>query len=230
MTRSKMGDLLQEAVADGRIPPEQAPGLPAADPVLLRHALRYAILDARCGEMADAAKAARRLAEPAFAQARDKGITQQEILLPDRTKVGLISIKRGGTDWAVDEDLLTAIAAGNDADDFEDVLKDAAARDPRVIALVAEHFPELVDRRIKPGVRAQYQKDWEENSGTITDRSIGERVKVADGTHRAATGEFSYRPDPKARTLLLEALALGLITEDGEYSAPASDEPDGGDD
>ena len=156
--------------------------------MLLKHALRYAILSAQAAEMADATTAARRMAEPAFAQARDKGTTQQEILLPDGTKVGLIAIKRGATDWTVDEDLLTSIVAGNDPSDFEDVLKDTAARDPRVIALVAEHFPDLVDRRIKPAMREQYRKDWEQNSGTITDQTIGERVKVATATHRAAKG------------------------------------------
>jgi hypothetical protein len=224
VTRSAMGELLAEAVEDGRIPAGQAPGAPAADGALLKAALRYAVLDARAGEMTDAAKAARKIAEPVFAAARDKGTTQQEILLPDGTKVGLVVIKRGATDWTVDEGMLTAVVAGNDADDFEDVLTDGAARDPRVIALVAGHLPDLVDRRIKPAVRAQYQADWEANSGTIVDRTIAERVKVAEAHHQPATGEFSYRPDTKARSLLLEALALGHITEDGDYSDP-DDQP-----
>ena len=90
-----------------------------------------------------------------------------------------------------------------------------------VIALIAEHFPHLVDTRIKPARRAEYQRDWEDHSGTIVDHGTGERVKVAAATHHPASGEFSYRPDGKARELILQALALGQITDDGDYG----DEP-----
>ena len=207
MTKSQIGGLLDSAVADGRIPEPSRPDAPV-DPVLLRHALRYAILAAQRGELTDAETAARRIAEQAYALARDRGVTQQEVLLPGLVRVGLVSIKRGRTTWDVDEDLLTAVVAANEPNDFEDVLTAYAAADPRVIALVAEHFPHLVETRIKPARRAEYQKDWEDHSGTIVDHQVGERVQVAKATHHPATGEFSYRPDGKARELILEALRL----------------------
>ena len=198
----------------------------AADPVLLRHALRYALMATRAAEVADQTTAVRRMAEHAFAEARNRGITQQEVLLPDGTKAGLISITRGQTVWTVDEDLLQAIIAGNDPSDFEDVLTANAANDPRVIRLVAEHFPDLIDRRVRLSARALYQKELEENGGKVTDRMIGERVQVGTAEHKPATGAFTYRPVPKARTLLQEAVDAGLLTEDGEWQAPAEADPE----
>ena len=205
------------------LPPEQQAydGPPDApvDPALARAALEVAIRAARKDEAYKAYQAVRASAEALFAQARNRGVPQVELRLPDGTKLGLISIRKGADVWTVDEDTLAAVAAGNDPADFEDVIDPKALRDRNVIDLIAAHYPDLVTARISPVARARYQREWEENGGKITDQSIGERVQVAEVEHMPATGEFAYRPASKAATLIDEAIAAGLINEWGEIAA-----------
>ncbi len=198
-----------------------APADTPVDPALARAALEVAIRAARKDEAFKAYQAVRAAAEALFAQARNRGVPQVELRLPDGTKLGLISIRKGAEIWTVDEDTLTAVAAGNDPADFEDVIDPKALRDREVIDLIAEHFPELVTARIMPVARARYQREWEENGGKITDQSVGERVRVAEVEHMPATGEFAYRPASKAGTLIEEAIGAGLINEWGEVPEPA---------
>lgn len=192
--------------------PEDTP----VDPALARAALEVAIRAARKDEAYKAYQAVRASAEALFAQARNRGVPQVELRLPDGTKLGLITIRKGPDVWAVDEDTLAAVAAGNDPADFEDVVDPKALRDTRVIELIAAHFPGLVTARISPVARARYQVEWEENGGKITDRQIGERVRVAEVEHMPASGEFAWRPVSKAATLIDEAIDAGLISEWGE--------------
>ncbi len=202
-----------------------APGDTPVDPALARAALEVAIRAARKDEAFKAYQAVRAAAEALFAQARNRGVPQVELRLPDGTKLGLISIRKGADIWDVDEDTLAAVAAGNDPADFEDVIDPKALRDREVIDLVAARFPELVTARIVPVARARYQREWEENGGKITDQSVGERVRVAEVEHMPATGEFAYRPASKAGTLIEEAIDAGLINEWGEVPEPAPDVP-----
>jgi len=211
-----------------------APGGTPVDPALARAALEVAIRAARKDEAFKAYQAVRVSAEALFAQARNRGVPQVELRLPDGTKLGLISIRKGAEVWTVDEDTLAAVAAGNDPADFEDVIDPKALRDREVIDLIAAHYPELVTARISPVARARYQREWEENGGKVTDQSIGERVQVAEVEHMPATGEFAYRPASKAGTLIDEAIGAGLINEWGETlprspEAEEIHEADGGD-
>jgi len=213
------------------LPPEQQAYDPLAgehapvDPALARAALEVAIRAARKDEAYKAYQAVRASAEALFAQARNRGVPQVELRLPDGTKLGLISIRKGAEIWHVDEDTLAAVAAGNDPADFEDVIDPAALRQSRVIDLIAAHYPELVTARIMPAARARYQREWEENGGKITDQNIGERVQVAEVEHMPATGEFAYRPASKAATLIEEAIDAGLISEWGEINRVPGDPP-----
>ncbi len=67
------------------------------------HALRVAVLEALAAEVTAACEAGRAEAEQAFAGARAAGTPQQEVLLPDGTRIGLISIHKGGTSIDLDE-------------------------------------------------------------------------------------------------------------------------------
>jgi hypothetical protein len=191
----------------------------------MAHGMKIAALKVRADEADAAYQAARRAAAPAFAAARGEGIPQVEPALPDGTKIALISIKRGPAVWSVDEDELLTVAACNDAGDIEDYVTEAALRNPHAVALLAEHLPELVQRRIRPARRAQYQQEWEENGGKITSALIGERVEVATVRHLPPTGDFSYRAAGKAPVLLAEAIAAGQISEWGEYLTGAPADP-----
>lgn len=189
---------------------------PAPDD-LRRISLQIGIFAARAAQIKDDYDAVRRAAEEKFAEARRRGITQVELILPDGTKAGLLSIKRGADVWTVDEDMLTVVAAGNDARDFEDVVDPKALRDDRVKALLAEHCPDLVTSQLTAEARARYKRQWEDTGGYVIDGTIGERVKVATVEHLPASGEFSYRPVDRARHLLQDAIAAGQINEYGEY-------------
>jgi len=200
-----------------------APADTPVDPALARAALEVAIRAARKDEAFRAYQAVRAAAEALFAQARNRGVPQVELRLPDGTKLGLISIRKGAEIWTVDEDTLAAVAAGNDPADFEDVIDPKALRDRAVIDLLAAHFPELVTARISPVARARYQREWEENGGKITDQNIGERVQVAEVEHMRATGQFAYKAVDKAATLIEEAIGAGLINEWGETPGQAAE-------
>jgi hypothetical protein len=199
-----------------------AAAAPVADPeTLLRIARRVGMFHVRSANAVQDYKGIQRAAELAFAPIRRTGTTNQEILLPDGTKAGLISIETGGVDVTVDEDLLTGVIAGNDPRDFEDYVPVRALADPRLVALLAEFAPDLVERRVRPDIRARYQAELLENAGRVTDRNIGERVTVAVITPREATGKYSVTWTAKGRILLQEAVDAGLLAADGSVVRPA---------
>ena len=209
-------------------PGKDSAPLPAAD-VLLRHGLRVALQEALLEEAKGNLASVRGAAELAFRPVRNHGTTQQEILLADGTKVGLISITKGAASTDVDEDMLFMVAARNEPADLEDYVEPAALTDPRVLALLSAHLPGLVSRRIKAAAMALYEKEIEENGGEVLDRygaagPAGERVKVATITHHEATGRFSYRPASKGAQLVREAFEAGALTLDGEYVTAAAEE------
>jgi hypothetical protein len=203
--------------------------LPTADH-LLRAGLRAAIQEAMVKEAAANAASARATAQQVFKPARNHGSTQVELTLADGTKVGLISIKKGGTTTDVDEDLLYLVAAANEPADLEDYVTPAALTDPRALKLLAEYAPDLVGRRIKADAAELYAREIDDNGGKVLDRSgilgpPGERVKVAGITHHDASGEFSIRPTSKGYQQIREALDAGRLSLDGSYPEPAPPEP-----
>jgi hypothetical protein len=133
---------------------ESAVPEPDAD-ALVRIGRRVGIFHIRSANAAQDYKGVQHAAQLAFAPVRQRGRDHQEILLPDGTKAGLISIKTGGVDVVVDEDMLMAVAAGNDPRDLEHYVTARALLDPRVVALMSEHLPDLVECRIRPEARAR---------------------------------------------------------------------------
>jgi hypothetical protein len=195
---------------------------------LLRHALRLAVIEADAAELNYKYEEARKAATPDFAHARNRGITQQKVVLPDGSEVGLISIYKGGTDVQVDEDELLLHVALTEPGEIEEYVLGDALRDKRVLDLLNEHLPELVGRRINAARRAQLQTELEENQGHVLDLSSGEEVKVATITPRPASGKFRYKPTDQAAKLIRAALDAGTLTRDGEIvkpDAPAQDIP-----
>lgn len=186
---------------------------------LLRLARRIGIAHKRSADAKDDYTSVQAAAQITFAGIRKRGIPNQEIRLPDGSKVAVISIEQGGTSTVIDDELLDAVAAGNDPRDFEDYVEVRAYTDPKVVALIAEHMPDLVSRRIKPYVLAQYKQEIEENGGHVVDRATGERVKVAEITRHDPSGKFAVRFTSKGRIALQDALDSGAINEFGESDA-----------
>lgn len=194
----------------------------------LRLARRVGIAHTRSLAARDAYEQVKSAAAVAFAQMRRRGIPGQEIRLPGGEKVALISIEQGSTTMTVDTDLLTLLAAGNNPADFEDYVEVRAFTDRRVIRLIAEHFPELVGRRLSDRALADYRQEAEENGGQVLNRKTGEREQVAEITRHEPTGKFAVRFTAKGRQLLLDALDSGAVNELGESADDeAEPAPDG---
>lgn len=195
---------------------------------LMRLNRRVGIAYLKSVNAGDAYKSIQADAQVTYREIRRRGTPQQEISLPDGTKAALVSIEQGGTTVTVDEDMLQAVAAGNNPRDFEDYVEVIAFSDPRVIRLIAEHYPALVGRRIRPAARADYLKEIGENAGRVIDRVTGERVQVAEVTRHEPTGKYSVRWTAKGRIALQEALDAGTLNDRGEAEGDEAEVPGGG--
>jgi hypothetical protein len=180
----------------------------------LRHSVRIAVHEDRAAKAAKAAEDARIQAAADFAVLRDKGVKQIGVAVPGSTQdAGLISIYGGQREIHVEEDLLILCVRPAELETYAVV---AALRDERVVKLLDVHFPEYVERRIKPAVRAELQVELEDHDGVVTNRTNGEKEQVATITRHPATGKCQYRPGKLAGELLRAAIDAGLLSEDGE--------------
>lgn len=182
---------------------------------LLRLARRIGIAYKQAEDPRDRYDAVKAGAAEPFADIRRRGISSVEIRLPDGTKVALITIERGPENWTWDEDELTLAAAINDPRDFEQVIQPRAWADPRVTALVAEHFPEYTTRQLRPAAAADYRKEAQENGGRVINRKNGEYVTVGTCERMRPTGKYSVRWTSKGRLLLQDAIDSGALNLDG---------------
>lgn len=215
-------------------------------------ALRVAVLGVREADAKQAYTLARKVAEPRFALARKLGIPQQAVVLPGGVEAGLLALKQGARTVTVDEDALLLLIAAALPSECEDYVTDEAATDPRTVELLAEHAPDLVELRPKPGAlsderavkilaehapdlvnlrispsqRAELQDYLEAHEGTVPDPSTGEPVKVATITQHDPTGEFSWTGKTRALPKVREALESGrlVITANGDIAETVSGE------
>lgn len=227
---------------------------PSADE-LHRLSLRVAVLSLLADDARARYAAARQDAEPVFAAARACGTRQQAIVLPGGVEAGLLAIKQGAQVTDVDENELLMLVAIGQPDELEDyavptaasdqdalaflieqvpdlfTLRASALQDERLVKLLAEHFPHLVGRRIRPAHRVWLQEYLESHDGQVPDPATGEAVKVATIRNLPPTGEFAYTGKTKYTGRLRDALATGAlkVTETGDVIAagPAAP-PDGG--
>jgi hypothetical protein len=195
-------------------------------------ALRVAVLSTLLDQVKSAHSEARAAAQPVFAEARKDGQTQQKVMLPDGSEIGLVSI-RGATP-AVD---FTGGAAGllawcteHAPHHVESYIVDGAAEMNDVIALVAEKFPNLVKRRVRASALAELSKQARETSGYVVTED-GEKFKLATVTSADPTGAFAYRPAAGAQDRImrewqagnLREIALGPIALPSHETAGAGD-------
>jgi hypothetical protein len=189
------------------------------------HALVVAVLDVISKEAAAALKAARGDAESAFARARADGQTQQKVMLPDGTEIGLVAIKAGGKDIAVSEDAIEGWVRKHLPDGMESYIKPSALSNIEVLEVLRGVFPELVGSRIRPETRSALLKEIEQTGGYLIDKETGGKEKVAEVTDLDPTGAFSYRPAPGARDSVIAAWQDGKLRDValGPLGIPAGD-------
>lgn len=226
-------------------------GAPA--PEEMHHlALRVAVAGVRKDDADQAYIAARKAAEPRFAIARKLGLPQQVVMLPGNVEAGKLALKAGATTVTVNEDKLLALVAAGTPSEIEDYITGEAERDPRVAGLLAEHCPDLVELRPKPGAlederavkiltehapdlvnvrinpaeRERLQDYLEKHEGAVPDPSTGEPVQVAKVTHHDPKGDFHWHDKTKYIGRVREALESGrlVITANGDVAETVAGE------
>lgn len=192
------------------------------------HALRVAVLDVLADEVNAGYKAARKEAEPAFAEVRKGGTPQQEALLPDGTKLGLISIRGGGTVVTPDEAAVLAWVAEHNPEGIEDYLIPQAVQSADVVALVKAYFPELVATRVRGPVHKALVDEAKVSGGYVVDPGGGEKGKIAEVSEGDPTGAFAWRPGPEARDKIIAAWQRGDLrgVELGPLALPGGEAGD----
>jgi hypothetical protein len=159
------------------------------------HALRVALLSALADEVKAALVQARAEAQQAFAPVRVDGQTQQLVMLPSGERVGLISIRDGGTTVGFSEDELLAWVAEHMPHEVKETVEPYAWDSLDLVALVKEHFPNVVKRGVRPSCRERLVAEMEANDGKVIDPATGEATKLGEVHRSKPTGAFSYRPD-----------------------------------
>ncbi len=193
-------------------------------------ALRVAVLSC----LLDAVKAehghARKAAEEEFAPARKDGQTQQKVLLPDGTEIGLISIK-GATpdlDWGGPGALLDWCKE-NAPHAVEQYVTEGAFEMKDVIEVIGTFFPNLVKERVRASSLAAFTKQVQETGGYIIDDESGEKHQVATVTANDPTGAFAYRAAKGAQDRIMAEWMAGNLREIalGPLALPAAGGDDG---
>lgn len=155
-------------------------------------ALRTAVHEAFSEMTGTEYKRVRREAEATLRDARRDGITQVEVLLPDGTPIGKVSIKAGATAETVDEDALLQWASEHDPGTVEDWADPSALRDVAVVALLKKHFPGWVKPRVRPAAREAWLKEAGAAGGWLMDEETGEKARVVTSETLPATGAFAF--------------------------------------
>ena len=177
-------------------------------------ALKVAVLDALKDEVDKAYKAARREAEAVFAEARKDGSTQQKVMLPDATEIGLISIRGGGRSVQWDGGMagLLAWCREHAPHMVESYVLDVALDMNEVTALIGERWPNLVAERVRSSSLAALLKQVQETDGYVVDDE-GEKHKAATVAQEDPSGAFSYRPAKGAQDRIMAQWQRGNLRE-----------------
>jgi hypothetical protein len=148
-----------------------------------------------------------------FASARADGQTQQKVMLPDGTEIGLISIKAGTPSVRLDEaGGLYAWCEEHSPDSIEQHVAEYAWTMPEVVALVAEHFPGFVTSRVSPDAKAALDARLVKSGGCLIS-DAGEKAKLATVTRNAPTGAFTYRPAAGSADRIMSLWLAGQLRD-----------------
>jgi len=201
----------------------EAADLPEIQTAAQALAVRLLVLDQKARKAKAEYAYACQVAYPVFARLRNADIPQ---VAPDlgQGRAALFSLLAGAKTIVVDEDELLLLYAVNSPSDLEEFVDPATLKDDRVIKLLKEHLPELVQVRIKGTVRAQINEQIDKRDGWVPTPGTGELVKIAEVTRHQATGTFQLRSDPRADAMISAAIEAGRITDDGALIAPGSEE------
>lgn len=181
---------------------------------LARIGLRLAVGKVRADDAAAEYQQARSDAEEAFAQARTQmGVKQTEVVLPDGTTFGTISIKAGPTELVVNEQALFAWVEEHTPSEIEEVADQSVLSDPDVLAWLKANRPDAVKRKVRGAWWTAKLNEAADNDGHIIYPVTGEATKVADVIRKPPTGAFQLKPTKDGADRLLAALRSGELAD-----------------
>jgi hypothetical protein len=180
-----------------------------------QHALKVAVLDTLTSEVSKAYKKARAEAQDVFAEVRKDGQTQQKVMLPDGTEIGLISIRGASptVEWEGGGTGLLGWCKANAPHMVESYVLADAFEMADVINLIREHFPNLVKDRIRAASFAELSKQVQETDGYVISDEDGTKTKVATVIRNEPSGAFAYRGAAGAGDRIMSEWLAGRLRE-----------------
>jgi len=172
-------------------------------------ALQVAVLEA-FKWVADQERTATRAANaPMFAAQKADGDRTRDVLLPDGTMLGTLSIPKGETEVQVtDPAKLLAWVREHRPDMIERRLRTGAATSVQLLDLVAEHLPGLVEEGIRDSDYTALKNQMIMTKGSVISPE-GEPTMMAAIVKHDPTGKVTYRPEPGAHERVIAAYLRG---------------------
>jgi hypothetical protein len=172
------------------------------------HALRVTALEALSAAVTEEYERARAEAETDFRTAKLDGDRQKDVLLPDGTVIGLISIKEGPSVTTVDDAALLGWVIGRNSEGIEEYFDPSVLDREDVAEVLRAVFPDAVSKRVRKSVRLAYLKQAEATGGWLVDEGSGETVQIAKTAKGDPTGAFAFtdRKPKERRASVMAAL------------------------
>lgn len=196
------------------------------------HSLRVGALEALSFAVNAEYEQAREDAETAFKVARTDGDPQKEVLLPDGTVAGRISIKEGVTITTVHEDVLIAHAKKKNPDALEEYFDPSVLEREDVAEVLRAVFPDTVSHRVRKATRTAYLKEAEAHGGLlIVDDKTGETVRIFTAEKSDPTGAFTFsdRKPKERRAAIMHAIRTDPVLRAQVLGGALALGPGGGD-
>ncbi|MEV2277764.1 hypothetical protein AB0I72_19470 [Nocardiopsis sp. NPDC049922] len=187
----------------------------------LSHPARVAALRVLSDRVEAEYTTARSEAEIYFKELRTSmGVKSIDVLMPSGESAGSLTIggPRRKVTWHQEAlvDLVDRVAPAELVEEIDP----AALDDADLLAVIRETRPDLLRRTVRNAFLRKLDEALTDD-GTLTDRSTGEMVKVADVDYRPVTGAFSFTPSSGAEEAVLEAWHRGELAGVGTSLVPA---------
>lgn len=173
--------------------------------------LRVAVQEAIAKAVAAEYEKVRAQAAEVLRQAGMDGMRQVSVLLPSGTVIGRVTVKDPPVAGAVDDAALLQWARGHNTEALEDYADPGILRDPDVLAVLKDKFPDLVQQRVRAATRTAYLKEADKAGGWLSDEDSGEKVRIVTSETLPLTGDFTFTDGKAAqrRSAIMAAILDG---------------------